>query len=72
MVGDDSRNGGLYRVDLADLDDGPLSLADDAGRKVRRIFNHPHLSTFKVDHSNSRIFLINADSETVIAISLDG
>ena len=72
IVNEDSKRGGLHRVDLADLNDGPLSASNESGLKIQRIFHHHHLGAFKIDYSNSRVFLINPDDETVIAISLNG
>lgn len=72
IVNEGSKRGGLYRVDLADLNDGPLSARDESSRKIQRIFHHRNLGAFKVDYSNSRVFLINPEDETVTAISLNG
>ena len=72
IVNEDSKRGGLYRVDLADLSNGPLSVSEESGPKIQRIFHHRHMGAFKVDYSNSRVFLINPEDETVIAISFNG
>uniref|UniRef100_T1IRG8 receptor protein-tyrosine kinase n=1 Tax=Strigamia maritima TaxID=126957 RepID=T1IRG8_STRMM len=59
--------GGLYKVDLADLTSGPLTLTD-----AKLIFTEENLLSFTADFSSLQLLLPMETKNTVVAISLDG
>ncbi|KAL1139033.1 hypothetical protein AAG570_009094 [Ranatra chinensis] len=67
VIQENSKKGGLYRLDLADISNGIKHEITPV-----LILNHTDLGAFTVDHSNFRILVPSHSRNTVLAVSLDG
>ncbi|XP_054720908.1 proto-oncogene tyrosine-protein kinase ROS-like [Uloborus diversus] len=59
--------GGLYRIDLVELESGCVSF-----EKAQLIVSDYDLSAFAVDYKNFRLLLPSVSNNTIVAVSLDG